>query len=119
MRIAKVQIQARDAHEAGQAERRAGRLPGQKLWMPPHPWTPPTVPEGVMNKTDPGSRLMRTQGPQTIQGYNPQAAVTRGQIIVAAEIAVEAPSSGISSQRLANSIPPRSGNAQRRCCRWN
>ena len=42
-----------------------------------------------MNKTDPDSRMMRTQGQPTVQGYNAQAAVTRGQIIVAAEIAVE------------------------------
>ena len=47
-----------------------------------------------MNKTDPDSRMMRTQGQPTIQGYNAQAAVTRGQIIVAAEIAVESPDFG-------------------------
>lgn len=47
-----------------------------------------------MNKTDPDSRLMRTQGQPTIQGYNAQAAVTRGQVIVAAEIAVESPDFG-------------------------
>ena len=47
-----------------------------------------------MNKTDPDSRMMRTQGQPTVQGYNAQAAVTRGQIIVAAEIAVESPDFG-------------------------
>ena len=47
-----------------------------------------------MNKTDPDSRMMRTQGQPTIQGYNAQAAVTRGQIIIAAEIAVESPDFG-------------------------
>jgi Transposase DDE domain len=47
-----------------------------------------------MNKTDPDSRMMRTQGQPTIQAYNAQAAVTRGQIIVAAEIAVESPDFG-------------------------
>ena len=74
----------------------AGRpaVPGQKLGMPPKPYTPPAVPEGVMNKTDPDSRMMRTQGQPTVQGYNAQAAVTRGQIIVAAEIAVESPDFG-------------------------
>jgi hypothetical protein len=55
---------------------------------------PPPIPKGVMNKTDPDSRMMRTQGQPTIQGYNAQAAVTRGQIIVAAEIAVESPDFG-------------------------
>ena len=38
--------------------------------------------------------MMRTQGQPTIQGYDAQAAVTLGQIIVAAEIAVESPDFG-------------------------
>jgi transposase len=89
-----VEIQANDAYERWQAERRAGKVPGQRLGMAPKPFTPPPVPEGVMNKTDPDSRMMRTQGQPTVQGYNAQAAVTRGQIIVAAEIAVESPDFG-------------------------
>lgn len=89
-----VEIQASDAYERWQAERRAGGVSGQKLGMPPKPWTPPPVPEGVINKTDPDSRMMRTQGQPTVQGYNAQAAVTRRQIIVAAEIAVESPDFG-------------------------
>ena len=88
------EIQASDAYEAWQAERRAGGVSGQKLGMPPKPWTPSPAPEGVMNKTDPDSRMMHTQGQPTVQGYNAQAAVTRGQIIVAAEIAVESPDFG-------------------------
>ena len=47
-----------------------------------------------MTKTDPDSRMMRTQGQPTVHGCNAQAAVTRGQIIVAAEIAVERPDFG-------------------------
>ncbi|MGH2874245.1 MAG: transposase, partial [Solirubrobacteraceae bacterium] len=89
-----VQIQASRDYEAWQAERRAGAVRGPKLGMPPHPWAVPPVPEGVMNRTDPDSRMMRTQGQPTIQGYNAQAAVTRGQIIVAAEIAVQSPDFG-------------------------
>jgi transposase len=89
-----VEIQASEAYERWQAERRAGGVPGQRLGMPPKPYTPPPVPEGVVNKTDPDSRMMRTQGQPTVQGYNAQAAVTRGQIIVAAEIAVESPDFG-------------------------
>ncbi len=89
-----VEIQASQAYERWHAERRAGAVRGHKLGMPPHSWTPPPVPDGVMNKTDPDSRMMRTQGQPTIQGYNAQAAVTRGQIIVAAEIAVESPDFG-------------------------
>jgi hypothetical protein len=53
-----------------------------------------------MNKTDHDSRMMRTQGQPTIQGYNAQAAVTRGQIIVAAEITVESRTSVTCSRSL-------------------
>ena len=89
-----VEIGASEAYEQWQAERRAGRVPGQRLGMPPKPYTPSPVPEGVINKTDPDSRMMRTQGQPTVQGYNAQAAVTRGQIIVAADVAVESPDFG-------------------------
>ena len=89
-----VEIQANDAYEKWWAERRAGGVPGQKLGMPPKPVTPPAEPEGVINKTDHDSRMMRTNRQPTVQGYNAQAAVTRGQIIVAAEIAVESPDFG-------------------------
>ena len=89
-----VEIQASEAYERWQAERRAGGVSGQRFGMPPKPYVPPAAPEGVMNKTDPDSRMMRTQGQPTVQGYNAQAAVTRGQIIVAAEIAVESPDFG-------------------------
>ncbi len=89
-----VEVQASEAYERWQAERRAGGVPGQRLGMPPKPYVPAPVPEGVMNKTDPDSRMMRTQGQPTVQGYNAHAAVTRGQIIVAAEVAVESPDFG-------------------------
>jgi len=89
-----VEIQASEAYERWQAERRAGGVPGQKLGMPPKPYTRSPVPEGVMNKTDHDSRMMRTQGQPTVQGYNAQAAVTCGQIIIAAEIAVGSPDFG-------------------------
>jgi hypothetical protein len=51
-----VEIQASDADERWQAQRRAGGVPGQRLGMPPKPYTPSLVPEDVMNKTDPDSR---------------------------------------------------------------
>ena len=89
-----IEIQASEAYERWQAQRRAGGVPGQRLGMPPKPYVPPLVPDGVMDKTDPDSRMMRTQGQPTIQGYNAQATVTRGQVIVAAEIAVESPDFG-------------------------
>jgi transposase len=84
-----VEIQANTAYEAWRAARAAGGVSGQKLGMPPKPFTPPAVPEA-----DHDSRMMRTEGQPTVQGYNAQAAVTRGQIIVAAEIAVESPDFG-------------------------
>jgi transposase len=89
-----VEIQASHAYERWHVERRAAGVSGHRLGMPPRPYTPSPVPEGVMNKTDPDSRMMRTQGQPTIQAYNAQAAVTRGQIIVAAEINVESPDFG-------------------------
>jgi hypothetical protein len=87
-----VEIKANEAYEAWKVERIAAG--GNRVGGPPKPFTPPAVPEGVMNKTDHDSRMMRTQGQPTVQGYNAQAAVTRGQIIVAAEIAVESPDFG-------------------------
>ena len=89
-----VEIQANQTYEAWRAARAAGGVPGQQLGMPPRPFTPSPVPEGVINKTDHDSRMMRTQGQPTVQGYNAQAAVTRGQIIVAAEVTVESPDFG-------------------------
>ncbi len=70
--------------------RNSSRAPGGAT----NPYVPSPVPDGVMDKTDPDSRMMRTQGQPTIQGYNAQAVVTRGQIIVAAEITVESPDFG-------------------------
>ncbi len=55
----RVEIGANAAYEAWHAQRRAGGVPGQKLGMPPRPVTPPAEPEGVMNKTDHDSRMMR------------------------------------------------------------
>lgn len=90
-----VEIRASDAYDQWRQTghttyRNSSRAPGGAT----NPYVPSLVPDGVMNKTDPDSRMMRTQGQPTIQGYNAQAAVTRGQIIVAAEIAVESPDFG-------------------------
>jgi len=65
-----------------------------RRFAPPRPVTMPVLPEGRVNVVDPDSRVMRTVGQPTIQGYNAQAAVTAGQIIVAAEITIESPDFG-------------------------
>lgn len=67
---------------------------GRRFGAPPHPYLPPLVPEGKINTTDPDSGVMIQQGQPPMQGYNAQAAVTTGQIIIAAEIATTAPDFG-------------------------
>jgi hypothetical protein len=58
------------------------------------PFELPELPAGVMNVTDPDSRVVRTQGQPGMQGYNAQLAVNDRQIIVAAEITTESPDFG-------------------------
>src|SRR5437764_509156 len=48
-----VEIQGSEAYWRWQAERRAGRVPGQGLGMPPKRYTPSPMPEGVMSENDP------------------------------------------------------------------
>jgi transposase len=79
-----VEVAANAAYEAYRA--RGVMNDGRRFTKQPDPYTPPSVPEGRVNVTDPDSRVMRTVGQPTIQGYNAQAAVTENQIIVAAEI---------------------------------
>jgi transposase len=58
------------------------------------PFELPEVPMGLMNVTDPDSRVVRTQGQPGMQGYNAQLAVNDRQIIVAAEVTTESPDFG-------------------------
>jgi transposase len=58
------------------------------------PFTPPEEPEGVINLSDPDSRVMRTQGTPPRQAYNAQAAVNDKQIVLAAEISLSPPDFG-------------------------
>jgi transposase len=57
-----------------------GRLGG-----PTKPYTPPEIPAGEVNVTDPDSRRMKGNR-RYIQGYNAQAVVNEQQIVLAAEI---------------------------------
>jgi transposase len=58
------------------------------------PFVAPELPDGVINLSDPDSRVMRTQGTPPRQAYNAQTAVNDRQIILAAEITVDAPDFG-------------------------
>jgi transposase len=57
---------------------------GRRLSRPPDPYTPPDVPAGKVNTTDPDSRPIPI-GFGFVQGYNAQAAVNEQQIVLAAE----------------------------------
>ena len=54
----------------------------------------PVAPTGLINVTDPDSRVVRTQGQPPLQGYNAQLAVNDRQVVVAAEITTESPDFG-------------------------
>ena len=58
------------------------------------PFVAPSTPEGQVNLSDRDSRVMRTQGMPPRQAYNAQAAVNDQQIILAAEITIDAPDFG-------------------------
>jgi hypothetical protein len=58
------------------------------------PFVSPELPDGTINLSDPDSRVMRTQGTPPRQAYNAQTAVNEQQIILAAEITVDAPDFG-------------------------
>jgi transposase len=60
---------------------------GRRMGKHPKPHTPPLLPEGAVNLTDPDSRLIHDKRLTKLQGYNAQAAVScDGQIILAAEL---------------------------------
>jgi hypothetical protein len=68
---------------------------GRRIGKRPKPYTPPVLPEGVVNLTDPDSRLIHDKRMSKLQGYNAQAAVSAdGQIILAAEVSSRSPDFG-------------------------
>ncbi|HEY1711458.1 MAG TPA: transposase [Solirubrobacteraceae bacterium] len=68
---------------------------GRRMGKHPKPHTPSVLPEGMVNLTDPDSRLIHDKRLTKLQGYNAQAAVScDGQIILAAEISTRSPDFG-------------------------
>jgi transposase len=68
---------------------------GRRMGKHPNPHSPPVLPEGMVNLTDPDSRLIHDKRMTKVQGYNAQAAVScDGQIILAAEVSPRSPDFG-------------------------
>ena len=82
--------EAYQRYRASGKDRRGGRLGPNTV---PKPYTPPEVPPGEINTTDPDSRMVKGQH-GFLQGYNAQAAATEEQIVIAAEIEVVSPDFG-------------------------
>lgn len=74
-------IVAREAEEQATGKRKRGRKPKEP--------DPSVDREAVANPTDPDSGIMKTRR-GWVQGYNAQAVVTPGQIILAADVTTEA-----------------------------
>jgi transposase len=88
----RVDLAAHEAYERWRATARDTK--GRVLKGNSKPFTPPELPEGVINISDPDSRVMRTQGTPPRQAYNAQATVNDQQVVLAAEISVAAPDFG-------------------------
>jgi hypothetical protein len=58
---------------------------GRRLGRRPNPWAAPDLPEGVVSVSDPDSQRMKANLGY-VQGYNAQAVVDEGQIVLAAEV---------------------------------
>jgi hypothetical protein len=87
-----VDLAANEAYERWRATSRDTL--GRVLKGNSKPYVPAELPEGTINLSDPDSRVMRTQGTPPRQAYNAQTAVNDRQIILAAEITVDAPDFG-------------------------
>jgi hypothetical protein len=88
----RVDVVANEAYDRWRATARDTK--GRVLKGNSKPFTPPTMPDGVINLSDSDSWVMRTQGTPPRQAYNAQAAVNDQQVILAAEISIAAPDFG-------------------------
>ena len=104
----RVHVAANEAYEHWRATARDTM--GRRLKGNSKPYVPPELPDGTINLSDPDSRVMRTQGTPPRQAYNAQTAVNDQQIILAAEITVDAPDFG----HLAPMLDTTLGHLQRR-----
>jgi transposase len=84
----RVDLAANDAYERWRSSSRDTL--GRVMKGYSKPYTPPTLPDGTINLSDPDSRVMRSKGLPHRQAYNVQTAVTEQQIILAAEISLTA-----------------------------
>ena len=82
-----VEIAASRQYEAHRAARIAAGVPSNRIGGPWKPYTPPEEPEGKVNLTDPDSRNLKISNGY-VQGYNAQAVVAEGQIVIAAEVEI-------------------------------
>ena len=74
------------ANRAYESYRAGGRdKTGRRFGRGPKPWVAPDLPLGVVSISDPDSQRMKANLGY-VQGYNAQAVVDEGQIVVAAEI---------------------------------
>jgi len=88
----RVELAANEAYERWRATARDTK--GRVLKGNSKPFIAPELPEGVINVSDPDSRVMRTQGTPPRQAYNAQATVNDRQVILAAEVSTAAPDFG-------------------------